>query len=113
MYFILPSSVSKSNSPGSHRHFNQLLFYNSGVFINAATVIDQLYRAQWGRIVATLIGLLGDFHSPRTQVRRLLLPRPPVGRPAGTRQSKSLDRSDCPEQSDRQAATTGQLRRQN
>jgi RNA polymerase sigma-70 factor (ECF subfamily) len=31
------------------------------VFTNAANVIDQLYRAQWGRIVATLIGLLGDF----------------------------------------------------
>ena len=31
------------------------------MFTNAATVIDQLYRAQWGRIVATLIGLLGDF----------------------------------------------------
>lgn len=53
--------MSKSNGLEPHRHRGQVFFYNSRVFTNAETVIDQLYRAQWGRIVATLIGLLGDF----------------------------------------------------
>jgi RNA polymerase sigma-70 factor, ECF subfamily len=29
--------------------------------VNAASAVEQVYRADWGRIVATLIGLLGDF----------------------------------------------------
>jgi RNA polymerase sigma-70 factor, ECF subfamily len=28
---------------------------------DAATAVDQLYRSEWGRIVASLIGLVGDF----------------------------------------------------
>jgi len=27
----------------------------------AATAVETVYRAEWGRIVATLIGLIGDF----------------------------------------------------
>jgi RNA polymerase sigma-70 factor (ECF subfamily) len=29
--------------------------------VNAARAVEEVYRAEWGRIVATLIGLLGDF----------------------------------------------------
>ena len=29
--------------------------------MNAATAVEDVYRSDWGRIVATLIGLLGDF----------------------------------------------------
>ena len=29
--------------------------------INAASAVEEVYRSDWGRIVATLIGLLGDF----------------------------------------------------
>src|SRR4029077_644603 len=29
--------------------------------VNAASVVEEVYRSDWGRIVATLIGLLGDF----------------------------------------------------
>src|SRR5208337_2631046 len=28
---------------------------------DAATTVEMLYRSDWGRIVATLIGLIGDF----------------------------------------------------
>src|SRR5258708_23639134 len=29
--------------------------------VNAAAAVEEVYRSDWGRIVATLIGLLGDF----------------------------------------------------
>src|SRR5580700_4989700 len=30
-------------------------------YVNAAAAVEEVYRSDWGRIVATLIGLLGDF----------------------------------------------------
>jgi RNA polymerase sigma-70 factor, ECF subfamily len=33
----------------------------SGMRADAATAVENLYRSDWGRIVATLIGLVGDF----------------------------------------------------
>src|SRR5579871_5255703 len=29
--------------------------------VDAATAVEEVYRADWGRVVATLIGLVGDF----------------------------------------------------
>jgi RNA polymerase sigma-70 factor, ECF subfamily len=36
-------------------------FYDARVATAATDAVDALYRADWGRIVATLIGMLGDF----------------------------------------------------
>jgi RNA polymerase sigma-70 factor (ECF subfamily) len=36
-------------------------FYDSGMVTPAAEAVDALYRSDWGRILATLIGLIGDF----------------------------------------------------
>jgi RNA polymerase sigma-70 factor (ECF subfamily) len=42
------------------RH-TRLKIYNQVMFAGAATAIEVLYRTEWGRIVATLIGLFRDF----------------------------------------------------
>jgi RNA polymerase sigma-70 factor (ECF subfamily) len=33
----------------------------SGVAVNASEAVESVYRSDWGRIVAALIGLIGDF----------------------------------------------------
>jgi RNA polymerase sigma-70 factor, ECF subfamily len=35
--------------------------YNSSMPLDAASAVEELYRSDWGRIVATLIRLIGDF----------------------------------------------------
>jgi RNA polymerase sigma factor (sigma-70 family) len=55
--------VSESNDKGRDRHPADKVFtidYASGVHDTAAAV-DAIYRSDWGRIVAALIRLLGDF----------------------------------------------------
>lgn len=37
------------------------IFYNLGMLVDASAAIDAVYRSDWGRIVATLIRLVGDF----------------------------------------------------
>jgi len=38
-----------------------VFFYDARMAIPASEAVDALYRSDWGRIVATLIGLVGDF----------------------------------------------------
>src|SRR5260221_6284861 len=37
------------------------IVYHGTMFADASATIDAVYRSDWGRIVATLIGLVGDF----------------------------------------------------
>ena len=37
-------------------------FYDSAMTLKAAETVESVYRAEWGRIVATLIRLIGDFN---------------------------------------------------
>src|SRR3954452_16186798 len=37
------------------------IFYHSRVSSSANAAVDEVYRADWGRIVASLIRLVGDF----------------------------------------------------
>jgi RNA polymerase sigma-70 factor (ECF subfamily) len=48
-----------SNGPGRNRHPAAEKFYNDAV--DAVAAVEEVYRSDWGRIVATLIRLLGDF----------------------------------------------------
>src|SRR6202022_732312 len=36
-------------------------FLKSAMSLDAAATVEAVYRSDWGRIVATLIGLVGDF----------------------------------------------------
>jgi RNA polymerase sigma-70 factor (ECF subfamily) len=61
MYFMLCALTGKSIGVGSDRHSggkNSTISYMS---VDAAAAVEEVYRADWGRIVATLIGLVGDF----------------------------------------------------
>jgi RNA polymerase sigma-70 factor, ECF subfamily len=59
MYFTVPST-GISNGCSQNRHPARRKFYNHEVDAVAA-VVEEVYRSDWGRIVATLIRLLGDF----------------------------------------------------
>lgn len=49
-----------SNSAGPNRH-GRPNFYNSSMAACAHTAVEAVYRSDWGRIVAAVIGLIGDF----------------------------------------------------
>ncbi len=51
--------MSESNSRGTDRHQAGEKFYNQ--IVDAVAAVEELYHSDWGRIVATLIRLLGDF----------------------------------------------------
>src|SRR5437016_2791259 len=59
MYFTGPS-IRRSNGRGLNRHLprNYLTWYMPP---DANAAVDAVYRSEWGRIVATLIRLVGDF----------------------------------------------------
>src|SRR5881397_1225181 len=59
MYFTGPS-IRRSNGRGLNRHppRNYLTWYMAP---DANAAVDAVYRSDWGRIVATLIRLTGDF----------------------------------------------------
>src|SRR2546425_3756513 len=59
MYFTGPS-IRRSNGRGLNRHLprNYLTWYMPP---DANAAVDAVYRSDWGRIVATLIRLVGDF----------------------------------------------------
>src|ERR1044071_8145139 len=62
MYFILVCPfISRSNGSRRNRHPRRKNFYNSGMPADATAAVDAVYRSDWGGIVATLIGLVGDF----------------------------------------------------
>jgi RNA polymerase sigma-70 factor (ECF subfamily) len=63
MYFIAVS-IGKSKGERQNRRprpKNIEKYLQSGMSVDAATAVEALYHADWGRIVATLIGLVGDF----------------------------------------------------
>ena len=62
MYFILRSSISKSNGGAPEIDSPAAKYlYNLSMPVDAAAAVEAVYRSDWGRIVATLIGLVGDF----------------------------------------------------
>jgi RNA polymerase sigma-70 factor (ECF subfamily) len=63
MYFI-PASISVSRTAPVQIDIHTKKYIQSGMpaNVNAATAaVEEVYRTEWGRIVATLIGLFGDF----------------------------------------------------
>ena len=53
-------SISTSNEMPRHRHLSTN-FYNRNMAAHDNTAVEAVYRSDWGRIVAALIGLVGDF----------------------------------------------------
>src|SRR5258708_23297967 len=64
MYFIW-SSISESNGIGLNRQPGPKIFVvyhlSSGMPQDVTSALEAVYRSDWGRIVATLIRLFGDF----------------------------------------------------
>jgi RNA polymerase sigma-70 factor (ECF subfamily) len=58
--FSLCPFITKSNECGPDRHLAHS-FLSSGMLQDANAAVDAVYRSDWGRIVATLIRLVGDF----------------------------------------------------
>src|ERR1700688_3206722 len=60
MYFICgPPSVSRTAAPWIDTSAPKYL--QSGMTADATSAVEEVYRNDWGRIVATLIRLVGDF----------------------------------------------------
>src|SRR5712691_4381136 len=60
MYFIcVPPSISRTALAQIDTSAEKYL--QSDMTADATTAVEELYRSEWGRIVATLIGLVGDF----------------------------------------------------
>src|SRR5437899_11037442 len=60
MYFIrVPPSVGRT--AGARIDIPAEKYLQSGMSADATTAVEAVYRSDWGRIVATLIGLIGDF----------------------------------------------------
>jgi RNA polymerase sigma-70 factor (ECF subfamily) len=60
MYFISsPSSVNRT--AGAWIDIRVKKYLQSSMSTEATAAVEAVYRADWGRIVATLIGLVGDF----------------------------------------------------
>src|SRR5262245_15495729 len=60
MYFTLKTSTGESNERGRHRQPYRRN-YNRAMPQDVASLVDSLYRTEWGRIVAVLIKHFGDF----------------------------------------------------
>ena len=58
---MFTSTAAKSNGGCPDRHAARKIFYHCGMLADANAAIDAVYRSDWGRIVATLIRLVGDF----------------------------------------------------
>jgi len=52
--------MGKSNGKGVNRHPIRKIL-QSDMSLDATAAVETVYRSDWGRIVATLIGLIGDF----------------------------------------------------
>src|SRR5881409_3272253 len=60
MYFMsVPPSVRRR--PAARIDTTAEKYLPSGMPLNAAAAVDAVYRSDWGRIVATLIRIVGDF----------------------------------------------------
>jgi RNA polymerase sigma-70 factor (ECF subfamily) len=62
MYFI-PASLYVNRTPPLQIDIYTKKFIQSDMafHVDATAAVEEVYRAEWGRIVATLIGLFGDF----------------------------------------------------
>src|SRR5205823_5346082 len=58
--FKMCASISMSNGLTRNRQPGGKIL-QSGMFPDATTAVEELYRSDWGPIVATLIRLIGDF----------------------------------------------------
>src|SRR4029450_2940195 len=61
MYFICVCLHRYIASPRGRIDTSTEKYLPSLMAPDAAAAVDQVYRADWGRIVAALIGLIGDF----------------------------------------------------
>src|ERR1700676_1713855 len=60
MYFIcVPPSVSRTATGQIDTPIK--IYLQSGMSLGATEAVETVYRSDWGRVVATLIGLIGDF----------------------------------------------------
>src|ERR1700674_1117260 len=60
MYFIcVPPSVSRTATGQIDTPMK--IYLQSGMSLGATEAVETVYRSDWGRVVATLIGLIGDF----------------------------------------------------
>src|SRR5436309_15377655 len=60
MYFITCASISGSNGGRANRHLQEK-YLELDMFVEASQAVEVVYHSDWGRIVAALIGLTGDF----------------------------------------------------
>src|SRR3984893_18058761 len=104
MYFMcVPPSVNRT---GSGRIDTSLRKYlPSSMPSDAAAAVDALYRSDWGRIVATLIRLVGDFEAAEESAQEAFTAAVDQWRVAGvpefprawviqTARHKAIDRSE-------------------
>ena len=115
----LPPSLSRTATCANRQSAGKL-FYHWVCFPDANAAIDAVYRSDWGRIIATLIRLLGDFDVAEEAAQEAFaaavdqwpapgcrnLPAPGSSRRPGTRPStasgagrcsrKNLNRTPCP-----------------
>src|SRR6266852_3617786 len=61
MYFICLPPYSKSNGDCSNRHSFEKICLSLSMLLDANVAIENVYRSDWGRIVAALIRFFGDF----------------------------------------------------
>src|SRR4051812_17905039 len=61
MYFILVRLPTVSRTANLQIDTPWGLFLQSSMTADAASAVESVYRSDWGRIVATLIGMVGDF----------------------------------------------------
>jgi RNA polymerase sigma-70 factor, ECF subfamily len=57
----VPPSMDQSNGGCPESTTHQTIFYHLCMPLDADRAVETLYHAEWGRIVATLIRLVGDF----------------------------------------------------
>ena len=55
------TSINRTNKQTPNRQGRRKKSYNRGMPLTAAEAVEQVYRADWGRIVAALISMVGDF----------------------------------------------------
>src|SRR5450755_1662213 len=60
MYFM-SSSSSVSRTGGPRIDTSPKKYLQSSMSLDVTAAVEDVYRSDWGRIVATLIGLVGDF----------------------------------------------------
>lgn len=54
-------SINRTNKQTPNRQVWRKKSYNRGMSLTATEAVEQVYKADWGRIVAALISMVGDF----------------------------------------------------